>query len=668
MAEAMGTSVSGISEDDDQHLDISSKIWRVSALADGLVRHAVKVDIPKNDKGHPISTVAIMIASEHIPGLDQPYQTCKIGDMITIGADQVNRLAVMSGLLLHIQLFCQEHEIKHLATDEQGDDFAARFLTLAGFKRCACRPPGLVNDGSQLCLPFAILQTKAGEQPKEVGIVHFVDNDIGFLPSESSREQTVTKDTQSCGQTTTHENNEQALREAQKSQPKPTSTPKESSEIQGNAHGNNKQILNEAKVSQPKGISAPKETSEGQSATHQENEQALREAQTSQSKRMSTPKNHDSNATTDSDEVEVISFRSLTKGPVQGSPPINTKQGLASVPQTADADEAQARIDKIIHGSTFAPPHSRNSIATPGILGKKEHCTYYLRTGKCDYLQTGCKYKHEYPEDEEALGKLTHAPYYQTPQTPGVLGKKEYCTYYLRTGMCDYMQEGCRYKHGYPEDEETRRKFNLRTLPRWLEERQAQAFMDRNQTFMDGNNSANVGVRVEAELDGFPPGGSDGHLRRSSGYDQSFRAGNQSRALRKQSYKGSGSGSENTVKNEYAAGEFGHLSDRRTANNSRYSDRYAPQSRGREERARSFHSESSSNASHITSQNGGVILGRYQVEAPEPRHAFGGRGFAEEGTLDGEALRAPRSGREGDVNQGTIGYDRGRYMAQGRGH
>ena len=104
------------------------------------------------------------------------------------------------------------------------------------------------------------------------------------------------------------------------------------------------------------------------------------------------------------------------------------------------------------------------------------------------------------------------------------------------------------------------------------------------------------------------------------------------------STKAPGLGSEKTVKNEYAAGEFSHLNDRRTVKNSRYSDQYVPQSKGREERARSFHSESSSNASHVTSQNGGVMLGRYQVEAPEPYRAFGGRNFAEEGTLHGEAL------------------------------
>lgn len=201
----------------------------ISALADGLERHAVKVNIPYNDKGHPISTIAITVASEHIPGLDKSYQTCKIGN--TAGADQVMRLSVISGLLLHIQLFCQKHEIKHLAIDNQGDDFTARVLILAVFKRCACRLPGLVNNVSQLCLPFTDLQTKAGEQPKEVGISSFVDNDIGFLPSETSHEQTMTKDTQSRGQVTAHEDIEQALREAQKSQPKPMSTPKKSSEI-----------------------------------------------------------------------------------------------------------------------------------------------------------------------------------------------------------------------------------------------------------------------------------------------------------------------------------------------------------------------------------------------------------------------------------------------------
>jgi len=52
--------------------------------------------------------------------------------------------------------------------------------------------------------------------------------------------------------------------------------------------------------------------------------------------------------------------------------------------------------------------------------------------------------------------------------TPGTLGKKVYCTYFLNTGNCNYMQEGCKYKHEFPEDEETRSAIGLRKLPTWM--------------------------------------------------------------------------------------------------------------------------------------------------------------------------------------------------------
>ena len=220
-----------------------------------------------------------------------------------------------------------------------------------------------------------------------------------------------------------------------------------------------------------------KETSEGQSANQEENKQALREAQISQSKKMLTPKNHDSNATTDSDEVEVLSFHSLTKGPVQGSPPIKTEPGPVSVPQTANADEAQARIDKIIHGSTFAPPHSRNSIATPGILGKKEYYKYYLRTGKCDSMQAGCKYKHEYPEDEETLGKLTSRHTIKHHEHQAFSARNS--TALITSGLACVTT--CKKDTGISMSSQRMRRhgerLNLCKLLRRLEERQAQAFM-----------------------------------------------------------------------------------------------------------------------------------------------------------------------------------------------
>ena len=57
----------------------------------------------------------------------------------------------------------------------------------------------------------------------------------------------------------------------------------------------------------------------------------------------------------------------------------------------------------------------------------------------------------------------------QDAATPGVYGKKKFCTHWIRTGNCDYMQEGCRYLHVIP-DAETRLRIGIRDMPRWAKE------------------------------------------------------------------------------------------------------------------------------------------------------------------------------------------------------
>ena len=44
--------------------------------------------------------------------------------------------------------------------------------------------------------------------------------------------------------------------------------------------------------------------------------------------------------------------------------------------------------------------------------------------------------------------------------------KKKYCTYWIRTGECDYMQQGCLYLHEMP-DLDTLRSIGFRGTPRW---------------------------------------------------------------------------------------------------------------------------------------------------------------------------------------------------------
>jgi hypothetical protein len=46
-------------------------------------------------------------------------------------------------------------------------------------------------------------------------------------------------------------------------------------------------------------------------------------------------------------------------------------------------------------------------------------------------------------------------------------GTKEYCSFWLRRGECDYAQQGCLYKHEMPKDVEGLERVGLRDFPQW---------------------------------------------------------------------------------------------------------------------------------------------------------------------------------------------------------
>ncbi|EZF79893.1 hypothetical protein H110_08245 [Trichophyton rubrum MR1448] len=53
----------------------------------------------------------------------------------------------------------------------------------------------------------------------------------------------------------------------------------------------------------------------------------------------------------------------------------------------------------------------------------------------------------------------------------GNSAKKEYCSFWLRHGECDYQQQGCIFKHEMPTDKPTLDKLGLRDIPRWYREK-----------------------------------------------------------------------------------------------------------------------------------------------------------------------------------------------------
>lgn len=69
--------------------------------------------------------------------------------------------------------------------------------------------------------------------------------------------------------------------------------------------------------------------------------------------------------------------------------------------------------------------------------------------------------------------------------------KKEYCTYWIRHGECDYIQQGCLYKHEMP-DKATLQKIGFRSTPRW--------WLEKTQTVRLGCERATVGPIVKSSV------------------------------------------------------------------------------------------------------------------------------------------------------------------------
>ncbi|KAB2568713.1 hypothetical protein DBV05_g12608, partial [Lasiodiplodia theobromae] len=47
--------------------------------------------------------------------------------------------------------------------------------------------------------------------------------------------------------------------------------------------------------------------------------------------------------------------------------------------------------------------------------------------------------------------------------------KKEYCTYWIRTGECDFTQQGCLFKHEMPDLKTLREKIGISSVPHWYQ-------------------------------------------------------------------------------------------------------------------------------------------------------------------------------------------------------
>ena len=72
------------------------------------------------------------------------------------------------------------------------------------------------------------------------------------------------------------------------------------------------------------------------------------------------------------------------------------------------------------------------------------------------------------PEGPQTPSSSSRNGGHNTPDS----GDKVYCTHWIRHGECDYIQQGCRYKHEMP-NKATLQSIGFRTVPRWWQEKVA---------------------------------------------------------------------------------------------------------------------------------------------------------------------------------------------------
>ncbi|KAM0700520.1 hypothetical protein Q7P35_012241 [Cladosporium inversicolor] len=78
---------------------------------------------------------------------------------------------------------------------------------------------------------------------------------------------------------------------------------------------------------------------------------------------------------------------------------------------------------------------------------------------------------HFSPHKPETALKISRVPS-SSPKSSYEQKDKIYCSYWIRSGECDYTQQGCRYKHEMP-DKATLASIGFRTVPRWWQEKVA---------------------------------------------------------------------------------------------------------------------------------------------------------------------------------------------------
>ncbi|KAI4290125.1 MAG: hypothetical protein L6R35_000613 [Caloplaca aegaea] len=149
--------------------------------------------------------------------------------------------------------------------------------------------------------------------------------------------------------------------------------------------------------------------------------------------RSAKQRKHAEEATADSSSIEVVERLDLIDGKEETANGTKAAHEEAEDQesidvedwrQKVDTDETQAKIDALIAASAkknytvnekLSDENPRAKREKVGLSpGKKVYCSHWIRTGECDFTQQGCIYKHEMPDNDtlNAIGIRTLPGWY----------------------------------------------------------------------------------------------------------------------------------------------------------------------------------------------------------------------------------------------------------------
>ncbi|CAF9917811.1 MAG: hypothetical protein HETSPECPRED_003596 [Heterodermia speciosa] len=146
----------------------------------------------------------------------------------------------------------------------------------------------------------------------------------------------------------------------------------------------------------------------------------------------------------------------------------NNDQGCQAVENKADEPNSKdvESWRKTVHSDALVNENRPTTAIGPG-NGKEKHDEAASAAKNKDDEASSAGQTSKSSYDSLANDNLPSRAAYGGMGTRGTLGKKVYCTHWIRWGECDYTQQGCLYKHEMP-DEAKLQQIGIATYPRWF--------------------------------------------------------------------------------------------------------------------------------------------------------------------------------------------------------